>query len=361
MNNYIEKVAQKVNIEEGIIAIEQFLTTVYLEGPISNKVLARKLSLPIPLVTAMKKEFIKLGIVKQYKGISISEKGVLYVENHLGYKEIDKDLYLLFKNDDFDIESIFEKEIEVLEEIFDNRPEVDLSIDQAHCTCLTSIKRSLLTIKYDTLVNKKILCVGDDDLVSISIGLLLKKLYNNNHLNKTEIHVVDIDSRFLSYIEILSKKLGLPITCHHTDLREKPQKGLENSFDCFFSDPPYTLSGINLFLSRGINYLKNKKGLPIFFSYAHKSYDSSYDILSLLLKLGTSIHRIVPKFNHYIGASKIGNIGQLYVLHTTNHTKNNVKNNESFNGDLYTREVSTTMRNKITAKGSIDNRRKHNG
>ncbi|GAU76496.1 hypothetical protein [Fusibacter sp. 3D3] len=50
MINYIEEVEKKITLDEGIIAIEQFLINVYFESPISNKVLARQLCLPIPLI-----------------------------------------------------------------------------------------------------------------------------------------------------------------------------------------------------------------------------------------------------------------------------------------------------------------------
>ncbi len=340
-NNYIKEVIRKVRIEEGEKILEDFLVTLYFSSPLSNKEIARKLLLPIPLVTAIKKEFIKVGLVKQYKGVSMTEKGYEYVGEDLGFKGIDKELYINLKSEGLDIEREFSNELRQLKRIFDNRPEVDLSIDQAYCTYSTSFKRALLALKYDVLVNKKILCIGDDDLVSISIGLLLKKLCKEQQVeNNSEIHVVDIDKRLLNYIEEVSNELGLPIICHSSNLRNKSLKELKNSFDCMYTDPPYTLNGIKLFVSRGIDYLKKEKGIPIFFSYAHRSYDSSYEIIKLILKLGLSIHRSIPNFNKYIGASKIGNIGQLYVLNTTTFTNSLVDANEIYNDNLYTREVS---------------------
>jgi len=342
--NYIKEIEKKVSIDEGITAIEQFLINVYFKNPISNKELARKLCLPIPLITAIKKEFIKADIMKQDRGITMTSKGNSYVENELGYQGLNKMLYKELDNQACNIEETFLKEIEIMKEIFDRRPKVDVSIDQVHCTYMTSFKRSILALRHNTLINKKILCIGDDDLVSVSLGLLLKKLYQGNDKSKSEIHVVDIDDGFLNYINEISYKFDLPITCHKMNLRESMNKDLISKFDCFYTDPPYTINGMRLFLSRGIAGLKKRKGLPIFFSFSHKPYDYSYNIMSKLCEMGLSIHRIMPKFNIYEGASIIGNIGQIIILYTTSYTNADIKEDEYYEGSLYTREVKRSSR-----------------
>ncbi len=333
MTNYIKEVEKYVSIDEGEIAIEGFLVAVYLDNPISNKKLARKLCLPIPLITAIKKEFIKLGLIMQYNGMTMTSKGYAYVENHLGFRSINKALYTALAEGS-ELLDLYDDE-----DIYINRPSADLSVDQAHCTIETSGERSLLALKHHMLVGKKILCIGDDDLVSVSLGLLLKKLYGDLKHSTTEIHVVDIDRRLLDYIDKLSVKYQLPITCHEVNLRACLPDGLKGQFDCFYTDPPYTLEGLTLFLSRGITGLKHKKGLPIFFSYAHNSYDNGHIVLSRVCEMGLSVNKIMPRFNHYEGASILGNIGQMMILNTTSSTLQTIEGSESYEGDLYTREL----------------------
>jgi predicted methyltransferase len=344
MKNYIEIVNRNVNIEEGISLIEQYLLTVYFESPISNKILARKLLIPIPLVTAIKKEFFKLGILQQKNGIAVTDKGMSYIENIFGLKSIDKQLYFNIYKRKIEIDDFFQNELNLLNEILKNRPIANRSLDQAHCTAKTSFMRSLLTIEYRCLLNKKILCLGDDDLVSVAIGLLLRRLYGDIKQNKTEIWVFDLDKRYLLYIESLAKKYSLSIKCHHMDFREPLEKSFNNYFDCFFTDPPYTLNGLELFLSRGISALKNIKGLPIFLSFAHKSYDESYEMLKKFYDMGLSLKQITSGFNEYEGASIIANIGQLDVLYTTSKTSETIKSNERFLDNLYTREVKYNLK-----------------
>ncbi len=66
---------------------------------------------------------------------------------------------------------------EELQEVFDNRPKVDVTIDQSKSSIDTSLKRAILSLKNHDLVGKRILCLGDDDLVSIALGFLLKKTF----------------------------------------------------------------------------------------------------------------------------------------------------------------------------------------
>lgn len=333
--NYIEEVKKHVRIDEGEKVLELFLVSVYLDVRTSNKILSRQLMIPLPLVTAIKNEYKKLGLVKQERGIQMTELGIKYIEEKLGYRDMKQRLYHVLNEDTHSVEEIFENEMATLESLFENRPLVDLSVDQAHCTPLTSLKRSLLALKHQTLIGKKILCVGDDDLVSVSLGFLLRKLYKDHHYGGTEIHVMDIDKRFLDYIQSIAVEYDLPIRCIHTDLRDGLKDEFINKYDCFYTDPPYTLEGMDLFMTRGLSALKMKKGLPIFLSFAHKSYDYMHGFITRLCELGVSIHHIMPRYNMYEGASILGNIGQMLVLHTTSYV--NVKNN-NYNGRLYTRD-----------------------
>jgi predicted methyltransferase len=346
LKNYIEIVNEEVVTEEGIQLIEKYLLTVYFDSPISNKELARKLMIPIPLVTAIKKEFIKQGILTQFNGISITDKGRVFAEQTYGLESIDKQLYRKLIEEEIDVEEVFSKELNFLKVLLQQRPNVDRSLDQAHCTFETSFVRSLLTIDYSCLLNKKILCLGDDDLVSISIGLLLKRLYGDMTFNKTEINVFDIDERYLDYISDLATKHNLPIKCHLIDLREPFVLNYVEEYDCLFTDPPYTISGLDLFLSRGISALKTVKGLPIFLSFAHKSYDESYKMLEKFYEMGLCINQIVPSFNEYEGGAIIGNIGQLIVLQTTSKTSPHIENSCMYLENLYTREVKLNLRGK---------------
>lgn len=342
MINYIENVYSNVNIDEGPQAVEDLLLEIFFREGISTKELARKTLLPVPLVAAIKREFIKTGLVVQDRGVRLSKDGVEYIENQLGYKGLNKSLYNRLMNDEWSLDEDFKEEKVKLNKLFDERPQVDVTVDQSKCTVETSIKRAILCLKYHSLIGKEILCVGDDDLVSVSIGFLLKKLFNDIKIKNTSICVFDVDIRFLKYIEEIALTEDLPILCISMDMRLPLENKYMKKFDCFFTDPPYTLQGMSLFLSRGISSLKMRKGLPIFLSFAHKSPDFTMEMQKEFINMGLAASAIIPRFNKYEGAEIIGNSGQLIVLKTTDQTNPGIE--AFFNDDIYTGEIKKSIR-----------------
>lgn len=342
MLNYLDEVNKNVSIEEGKKTIENILITIYFKEGISTKELARNSLLPIPVVAAIKKEFIKKGLVIQDRGIRLTIKGRHFVEEQLGFKKINSDLYMKLLMEPW---KEHREIIEIKEELwdfFDNRPQVDVTIDQSKSSIDTSLKRAILCLKDYYLVGKRILCLGDDDLVSVALGFLLKKLFNNTINYTTKITVMDIDERIIDYISDIAIKEDLPIKCEYVDLKMPLADNFKNQFDCFFTDPPYTLEGMNLFLSRGIEALRDDSGLAIYFSYAHKSPDFQLTMQKCFFRMGLIVSEVMARFNTYEGASIIGNTGQMIVLKTTNITKALIKSH--YKGVLYTGELKETIR-----------------
>ena len=342
MENYLETVNKNVNIDEGVQAITNTLINIYFKEGISTKELARKNFLPIPVITAIKKELIKCDLVVQDRGIRLTRKGRGFVEQNLGFYGLNIELYTkLFSESWKDIKEINEIK-EALNEIFINRPQADVTIDQSKCTVDTAIKRAVLCLRNSALIGKRILCIGDDDLVSIALGFLLKKLFNDIRYSKTKIFVMDIDNRILDYISSIAKKEELPINSEYVDLRSPLPESFKGQFDCFFTDPPYTLQGMNLFLSRGLEALKNERGLNIFLSYAHKSPEFELNMQKCFVDMGLMVSEILTAFNNYDGAEIIGNMGQMIILKTTSSSKSLIEN--CYQEPIYTGELKVTVR-----------------
>lgn len=356
--NYLETVTRNVNIAEGYTAIESILTDVYFHEGISNKELSRKALLPIPIITAIKKEFIKVELFRQDQGIRLTPKGRQYVEDELGYKGLDVKVYNRILNDPEGAIEAMMNEFP-LKPLYEERPRVDVTIDQSKCTVETSLKRAILCLQNHSLIGKNILCVGDDDLVSIALGFLLKKLFPGRPLQNT-ITVIEIDQRFIDYITTVCQRENLPISCVRADLKHNFPKELVGKFDCFFTDPPYTLSGAVLFLSRGITALKKQTGLSVFLSFAHKPPVFQLELQKEFNQMGLAIHEMIPKFNQYEGAEMIGNTGQMMVLRTTHLTT--PISDENIPDLIYTGEIKKTIRSyeckncgKIIRVGSTEN------
>ncbi|UHA74001.1 bis-aminopropyl spermidine synthase family protein [Paenibacillus sp. 481] len=343
MNNEIlNSVYSQVSIKEGNKIIENILLDIYFKPGISTKEIARKTLLPLPLVAAIKKEFIKAGIIEQAKGVHCTVKGKRLVEQTMGYGDLNQPLYQRLKSGDWqhdDLRDMFTK----LESVFEGRPQVDVTIDQSRCTLETSVKRAVLALQNEALIGRDIVCLGDDDLVTVSLAFLLKYLFQQDaHKSNTRIHLFEIDKRIISYINYLAEVEDLPIVCYEMNFRDELPSEFLHRFDCVFTDPPYTLQGMSLFVSRGVQLLKKEVGLPIFLSFAHKSPDFTLEMQREFSQMGLMVTSILPRFNTYIGAEIIGNTSQMIVLQSTEETKENIS--REYRDALYTGEVRRTVR-----------------
>ena len=94
--DYIDKIFKTVSIKDSRRIIELYFQELYCFAPLSNKALSQKLLLPVPIVTAIKNEGIRLGILEQCSGgVGLTHNGKEYVEQALGFKGIDLCLYRL--------------------------------------------------------------------------------------------------------------------------------------------------------------------------------------------------------------------------------------------------------------------------
>ncbi|WP_055108302.1 bis-aminopropyl spermidine synthase family protein [Paenibacillus ihumii] len=343
MKDVVKEIYAKVKLQEGPGIIEQMLIECYMNPGISTKELARRQMLPIPVAAAIKKELIRARILKQDRGVDCTSTGRRCIEQAGGYQDIDRSLYRRFMREGLELQELTqEREWHGWREIFNTRPQVNVQIDQSKCTPETSLRRAILALRNHAVIGKRILCVGDDDLVSVSLGFLLKQLFPGSSEAKAEIEVVDIDDRFLDYIRMIAERENLPITCRLVDLREPLPSDLCGQFDAFFTDPPYTLQGASLFLSRGISALRKEKGLPIFLSFAHKSPDFMLAMQREFVRMGLTVGSTLLHFNEYEGAEMIANRSQMMILKTTDHTA--PEYTDSFTDALYTGEVKRTRR-----------------
>ena len=341
MKCFIEQVSEQVHLQEGPRVIEQLLLECYLNPGISTKELARKTLLPVPVATAIKKELIKAGALLQDRGVRCTDEASQRIEQEWGYAGLDRQLHQALLQET-EWTGALQDILAVLEALFPLRPQVNVQIDQSKCTPETSLRRAVLCLKQHALIGKRILCVGDDDLVSVSIGLLLQRLFPTGHHGATRVDVLDIDERFLQFIGDVAKERKLPIECRQMDLREPLPESLHGQYDCFFTDPPYTLQGMSLFVSRGISALKKEKGLPIFLSFAHKSPAFMLAMQREFVRMGLTVSANFPRFNAYEGAEMIANRSQMFILRTTDQTA--PEYDEAFTDALYTGEVKQTLR-----------------
>lgn len=299
-------------------------------------------SIPLPVVAAVRRELEKRGMFERQGGkIALTSRGRDFVELQLQVRARHSSICPACQGHGIVIGSEMEPVIDKLRGHFAGRPGADTTLDQAFCFPETSVRRALFMHEAGALEGKNVLFLGDDDSVSLAVGLVGQVLSGSAFARR--LTVIDADERILDYLSAASRAEGLNIDCILHDLREPLPQGLRGQFDTFASDPPYTENGVGLFVSRGIEGLKAGVGRQGFLSYGSKSPDEALRLAEMLTDMGLSTAQIIPRFNRYEGASIIGGLSQLLHLLSTSATKPMV--GEQFHTEpIYTGEAAPTAR-----------------
>ncbi len=111
----------------------------------------------------------------------------------------------------------------------------------------TALRRAMLVGDADIVGVQNVLCLGDDDLVSVALATLGHK-----------VTVFDIDDFLLSFLAQLCEDYGLKnsITIEEHDLRDPLSEQEHESFDVFLTDPMSNRDCFEIFLSRAFALLK---------------------------------------------------------------------------------------------------------
>lgn len=120
--------------------------------------------------------------------------------------------------------------------------------DQAPLVPEAAVYKVAYAIQRGDVTNKDVVCVGDDDLTSIIFAL--------SGLPRSVL-AIDIDKYLLETIEEYAEKNNLPIKTLRHDLRNPIPDHFKKRFDLFMTEPPDTVSGITLFVSRGVEFINN--------------------------------------------------------------------------------------------------------
>ena len=306
----LQTVYEKVNLKEDIGIIKQYVFLVLCYPRISVKGLANRLFLPVPIISAIKNELKKKNLIMDQNGIVLTPKGELIIRQELKITALDIKRYLQV----ISLENCHEL-IPDVETIFVNRPEVDVTIDQSKCTTETAFKRACHLLQKRETIAGSLICIGDDDLVSVACAFL----YNYITDSKGEdfrVVVVDKDSRIIDYIAQISQDYHLPIMGVEHDLRDPMTSELTQKFDCMITDPPYTFNGLQLFIKRGLACLKKNEEVSIFLSYPNKPLADRLKMQQFFSNNCIVINSRETNFNRYEGAQIIGGVSNFYQLKT---------------------------------------------
>lgn len=221
----------------------------------------------------------------------------------------------------------------------DLRPKSNRNLDQFYATYETVARRLELMAAIDDLSDKKVLFLGDDDLISVCLAkyLVVKKIV-----------VVDIDKRILDFLNMIARNENLAVDFYYHDLiRPLPKKEFCD-FDVVFFDPPYTPAAVDVWLTRAMEasmgkgknklrkstkFLKRKEYF-LCYGYTNDSLERGLKIQEIISQKGLVIQEKRRDFNNYTGAKSLGSKSDLYWLKPT--AKLNIGKIDSARSKFYT-------------------------
>ncbi len=176
--------------------------------------------------------------------------------------------------------------------IAENRPKALHEFDQGYVTPETTLARVAYMDMRGDVRGKDLLILGDDDLVSIALGL-------TGFANR--IVVLEIDKRLTDFISRVSSEYGLDIEITQFDLRKPLPKEYLGAFDTFETDPVEATLGFKMFVARGIAALRGA-GCAGYFGLTRieSSLEKWAKHQQIILQLGAVITDIIPKFSWYV-------------------------------------------------------------
>lgn len=334
MIKILEETANAANLREGEEGVRGILAAVASAENTPLKQLAQAVHMPLPVVSAVRRELEKRGILARDKGVGLTAKGKALMAE-----------FGIVANEDFAcaecagtgfvVPDSLQDVLEILKGT--ERPEVNVQLDQAFALPETSLRRAVYALQAGTLAGRHIVFMGDDDLISIAVALVLKRF-----VPAQSLVVIDIDERILGLIESLSEQHELDIECIKYDAREPLPEKLLGRFHTFFTDPPYTVNGLNLFLKRAAQALVDGSGRQGFLSFGHKDPDTDLNVFRTIGECGFSPIEIIPGFNTYSGGGIIGNSSRMVRL--TSGSAQLGSEPGQFSDPIYTGEINVSYR-----------------
>jgi hypothetical protein len=336
------EVAAAVGLAEGPAGVADVLRVVARHEPVASREIARRTELPVPIVAAVCNELRKRGVVDNSRPVRLTPAGRESVAvltgqhgttggNASGAADTGEGAAGVGAPPGGEAEirgqcpccegrgvALPEPAaglVPALERAAAGVPAAKLELDQTHCTVDTKLRRVLRMHDAGALGGQRVLVLGDDDLVSVAIAAFAGVA--GALARPRRLAVVDCDTDLLGYLDGQLAGLGLTADLIEHDVREPLPPSLLGSFDVAATDPPYTVAGARLFLSRAVDALVPGGGGHVFFSFGARRPAETVATQQLMTDMGLAVRSLVPGFNSYLGAGILGGTSHQYHLRST--------------------------------------------
>jgi N4-bis(aminopropyl)spermidine synthase len=337
----VRDVAAAVGLVEGEAGVRAVLSALSRLEPVSIRGLSRTVELPVPIVASICGELRKRRIVAEKRPAQLTPAGRRLFAS--GSLTLDRRVACrACEGRGFAVPSNLRPVASALKRIAWAAPPAIVELDQCHCTVETKLRRALVLHDADALVGRRILFLGDDDLTSIAVRHFVERFGSAESVG--EVAVLDVDPAVVAFVRGQLNGAPFPVRCLEWDLREPLPELFRCAFDTVVTDPPYTLAGARLFLSRAADALTGSGG-DVFFSFGSRRPEAGFQVQQTILEAGFAIRRLVRDFNDYVGAGVLGGTSHLYQLTATSALRPLVTGR--FSGPLYTADAASHSRRPV--------------
>jgi len=332
MDSVIAEVALAVGLAEGRAGVSDVLRAIARSEPVAVRDVSRMAELPVPIVAAVCNELRQRGVVDRARPVRLTPAGRdLLAQRHVALSAacpgcdgtglvVPDELAALAAR---------------LDRAAAGAPAAKPELDQTHCTVGTKIRRVLRMNEAGALAGRRILLLGDDDLISVAIAAFAGTGGLGTGVQR--LTVVDSDPAVLAWAGEQVAGTGVDAELVEHDLRRPLPGVLAGAFDVVCTDPPYTVAGAELFLSRAVTALTPEPGRHVFFSFGARRPDETLRAQELISAMGLTVRGLWPGFNEYLGAGVLAGVSHLYHLRSTAAARPVIDGD--FSGPLYTAQT----------------------
>jgi hypothetical protein len=328
----LTEIADACALNEGPEGVRRVLSALARLGATPAADLARNTLLPVPVIAAMRRELERRGLAQRGRGVELTAEGQRLVAEDLGLAPAIEVGACACGGTPVELPPVLRATLDRLTVYSTARPGVDTTLDQSFGTPESVLRRALYMWQHDAVRGREIAILGDDDLLSLAVCLLAGALCQAPP--RLAVTVFEVDERIGGHIAGAAAREALPIRCIRHDLRGPLPDGHREGYDVFATDPPYTVPGARLFISRGLTALRPGPGRHAFVCFGHKPPREALAFQGELTGMGLQIAEVLPAFNRYEGSAVLGGTSQLFHLLTTDASRPAITGPEQ--GAIYT-------------------------
>lgn len=337
LDEIVTAVAGAVGLAEGESGIRDILAAVLAAEPAAVREVARLAELPVPIVAAACNELRRRGIVDTQRPVQLTPAGRSAVAAANPALALPVTCPECGGRGDL-VPPELAGLATALQPAADGMPGAKAELDQTHCTVDTKLARVLRLHRARALAGQRILLLGDDDLISVAIARFAALTGTAAAIRR--LVVLDTDADVLRWIDEQVAGTGTVVETVEHDLRQPLPRSLTGAFDVVLTDPPYTVAGAELFLSRAVTALAPQPGRHVFFSFGARRPDETVAVQRAMAEMGLAVRALAPGFNEYLGAGVLAGTSNLYHLRTAPGARPLIE--DAYDGPIYTADNRLT-------------------